>query len=68
MVENVLQDIEGVGLYGVISICIFFAVFIAAITWMMSLKKADLNSMSQLPLQDGSIPANRPQSKITNHE
>jgi hypothetical protein len=31
MIKNVLNDIGGIGLYGVISICLFFAVFTGAI-------------------------------------
>jgi hypothetical protein len=33
MIKNVLSDIGGVGLYGVISISLFFAVFIGMLIW-----------------------------------
>ena len=55
MIKNVLSDIGGIGVYGVISICLFFAVFIGAFIWSMLLKKSDLDSRSVLPLEDGSI-------------
>jgi len=54
MVENVLSHIEGIGIYGVISICIFFSVFICTVGWVSGLTKAHLRSMSELPLKDGS--------------
>ncbi len=55
MIKNVLSDIGGIGMYGVISICLFFAVFIGAFIWSMLLKKSDLDSRSVLPLEDGSV-------------
>jgi hypothetical protein len=52
MIENVLSRIDGIGAYGVVSICIFVGTFCAAFLWMMSLKKPYIHSMSQLPLED----------------
>jgi len=53
MIKNVLSDIGGIGIYGVISICLFFTVFCSAVLWAMLLRKQFLNSMSLLPLDDG---------------
>jgi hypothetical protein len=53
MIKNVLSDIGGVGLYGVISICLFFAVFTGMVIWAFSLKKTFAQKMSASPLQDG---------------
>jgi hypothetical protein len=55
MIKNVLSDIGGIGIYGVISICLFFAVFTGALVWSLLLKKADLDSRSVLPLDDGTV-------------
>lgn len=63
MIENVLTGIEGVGLYGVVSICIFFAVFVIAAAWVMTLKKDQLRSLSELPLNDGATEKNPSQPK-----
>ncbi|MEW6305293.1 MAG: cbb3-type cytochrome c oxidase subunit 3 [Verrucomicrobiota bacterium] len=52
MIKNVLSDIGGVGIYGVISICLFFTVFTGALVWACRLKKSFLDSMSALPLKD----------------
>lgn len=54
MIKNVLTDIGGIGLYGVISVCLFFVIFSGVLVWAFLLRKPHLNSMSQLPLNDGS--------------
>lgn len=53
MIKNVLSDMGGVGLYGVISISLFFAVFIGMLIWALGMKKSFAQSMSALPLNDG---------------
>ena len=53
MIKNVLTSIGGIGLYGVISVCLFFLVFSVAFVRACLLKKAFLKSMSILPLDDG---------------
>jgi hypothetical protein len=53
MIQNVLSAIGGVGSYGVISISLFFLVFIGALVWALLLKRPFLDSMSSLPLHDG---------------
>jgi cytochrome c oxidase cbb3-type subunit 4 len=52
MIENVLSSINGIGTYGVISICIFVVTFVVAVLWMLTVKKSYIRSMSQLPLED----------------
>ena len=52
MIKNVLEHIGGVGVYGVISICLFFTVFLAAIFVALRMKKSHADSMSALPLDD----------------
>jgi len=52
MIQNVLQNIGGIGIYGVISICLFFAVFTAMLVRVCFMKKSFLDSMSALPLHD----------------
>jgi len=65
MIKNVISDIGGVEVYGIISICLFFVVFTSAMLWAASLKKPFLKSMSQLPLDDGQI---APKAKGDSHE
>ena len=52
MIENVMHSIGGTSAYGVISICLFFAVFAAVLVWTLGLKKPYLKSMRELPLED----------------
>lgn len=61
MIKNVVEHIGGVGIYGVISICIFFAFFVGMLIWAVRLKKSYLNSMRELPLDGGEV---APQSKL----
>jgi cbb3-type cytochrome oxidase subunit 3 len=43
-------------MYGIISICLFFAVFIGVLVWMVGLKKSYIQEMRELPLDDASGP------------
>ena len=52
MIKNVLEHIGGVGVYGVLSICIFFAFFAGVLLWAARMKNSHLDSMSTLPLED----------------
>lgn len=62
MIKNVLQDIGGIGLYGVISICLFFTIFTSAFLWALFQKKSFCAAMSVLPLE--SEP--QPETKLEN--
>jgi cbb3-type cytochrome oxidase subunit 3 len=53
MIKNVLSDIGGIGIYGIISVCLFFVVFTGMLIWAFRLKRADAEAMSVLPLHDG---------------
>lgn len=54
MIQNVLRDIGGVGMFGVISVSLFFIVFTTALIWACRLKKPFLKTMGTLPLNDDS--------------
>jgi hypothetical protein len=49
--ENVLHSMGGVGVYGIISICLFFAIFTGVLVWTICLKKPYLKAMRELPLE-----------------
>ena len=55
MFKNILHDMEGINLYGIISICIFFGFFTGMLLWAFLQKKNYLNQMSTLPLESGEI-------------
>ena len=59
MIQNTMNGIEGVSLYGIISISIFFSFFTGMLLWAFCQKKTDLNRMAELPLDGG--------EKNTNH-
>jgi hypothetical protein len=52
MIENVMNHIGGVGVFGVISISLFFVFFTGTLVWASRLKKKYLQSMQALPLDD----------------
>jgi hypothetical protein len=53
MYQNVLSKIDGIGLYGVISIGIFFGFFSGMLVWAFLQKKNHLKHMAALPLDGG---------------
>lgn len=52
MIQNVLRDIGGVGLYGVASVVLFFTVFTSAILWALTRRASTLRAAEVLPLAD----------------
>ena len=65
MIKNVVSDIGGIGLFGVISICLFVTVFTGALIWAWRMKGPFLKMMGGIPLDDGSV---RTERKGENHE
>lgn len=56
MIKNAVSDIGGIGLYGVVSICLFFLVFTGMLIWAWRMKKTFAATMSRMPLNDGEKP------------
>jgi hypothetical protein len=52
MIENVLHKIGGVGIFGIVSICLFFAFFTGMLIWAAFLRRPYLHSMRELPLEE----------------
>lgn len=52
MIKNILQDIGGIGIYGVVSLCLFFTVFISALVWAFIQRAPFCKRMGALPLED----------------
>jgi hypothetical protein len=55
MIENVMHQLGGVEVFGIVSICLFFAFFTGMLFWAARLKQTYLKSMRELPL-DGELP------------
>jgi cytochrome c oxidase cbb3-type subunit IV len=58
IVSHYLQEIEGVAIYPIISLLIFFTFFVAVFIWVMKISKADIKTLSNLPLEDDMNEAN----------
>jgi len=52
MFNNYLQSIEGVGIYPIFSLLVFFAFFMVLIVWMFRADKTHMKKMSELPLDE----------------
>jgi hypothetical protein len=52
MIKNVLQTLGGIQGYGILSLCLFFSVFTAALVWALTLRRSHLEAMAKLPLED----------------
>ncbi len=52
MIRNVLSHLGGIGLYGVVSVCLFFGVFSVAVLVALLARRSFLTRMSALPLAD----------------
>jgi hypothetical protein len=48
-----LLDFGGNGIYAVISTVLFFAIFVAVVVKVITMKKSHTTKMSNLPLEDG---------------
>lgn len=55
MIKNVIETLGGIDVYGIISVCFFFVFFTGMLLWAFRLKKTYLNSMRELPLDDGYV-------------
>ena len=53
MEEKIICSLNGVGIYGVISICIFVAFFSGMLLWAFTKKDNYLDKMGSLPLEGG---------------
>ena len=50
MIRNLLQSIEGVEIYPLISLVVFIIFFVVILVWMFKIDKNYVKEMEQLPL------------------
>ncbi|MCE2825531.1 MAG: hypothetical protein LW626_05610 [Verrucomicrobium sp.] len=67
MIRNVLTHTGGIAVYGIVSVCLFFAVFLAAVAWTLVQRTSHVRRMGALPLDDGETRPFAP-SASKNHE
>lgn len=60
MYKNVLQAVDGIAIYPVISFLIFFIFFIGLALFVVFSDKKHITAMSQLPLQHDQSSPNKP--------
>jgi hypothetical protein len=65
MEEKIICSMSGVGIYGVISICIFVAFFAGMLLWAFTKKSNYLDKMGSLPLEADEPDAHE---KLNDHE
>ena len=53
MYKNILQNIENIQVWPLISFVIFFLFFIGLLWWVITVDKKYVDEMGQLPLNDG---------------
>ncbi|CAN5385236.1 hypothetical protein BH09BAC3_BH09BAC3_14240 [soil metagenome] len=58
MYNNVLQSIDNIALWPVISFVIFFLFFICLLWYVITADKGFINEMKHMPLNDGIINSN----------
>jgi hypothetical protein len=51
MIRDVLQSLEGIELYPIISLIIFVSFFVSLIIWMIKVDKKYIKKMKNLPLE-----------------
>jgi cytochrome c oxidase cbb3-type subunit 4 len=51
-VKHNMETIDGVSIYPIISLSIFFVVFVVFFAYAMTYKKETINELSDLPLRD----------------
>lgn len=66
MIRNVVSNIGGIEVYGVVSICLFVTVFVGTVVWALCRQQPYLQAVSRLPLSDGEKPS--PPAKGDSHE
>lgn len=52
MYKNILQSIDNVAIWPIISFVIFFSFFIVLLWWVFTVNKSFIDHMSQMPMND----------------
>jgi hypothetical protein len=58
MIEHATHNMNGIEIFGIVSICLFFVFFTGMLFWARRLKKPYLDSMQDLPLDGGEEASN----------
>jgi cbb3-type cytochrome oxidase subunit 3 len=61
MRRNVIESIQGIEIFPLISLVIFFAFFAMVIIWVIRLKRKELDEYANMPLEE-----DKPHNQISN--
>ncbi|MDH5597869.1 MAG: cbb3-type cytochrome c oxidase subunit 3 [Cyclobacteriaceae bacterium] len=64
MYKNILQNIENIGIWPVISLVIFFLFFVTLSYWVFSLDSKFINKMKEMPMDESDPEASVQQKKL----
>ena len=67
MYKNVLQNIDHIAIWPVISFIIFFAFFVGLLLWVLTVDKKFIDRMKTLPMEDKITQPNPLTSTANNH-
>ena len=59
-IKGTLENIDGVAIYPMISLVIFFVFFVVLFWWVLTAKKAHIDEVSNIPLHDNIMNENQP--------
>lgn len=59
-VRNYLENIAGVGIYPIITLLLFFSVFIISLIWVMRTRKQQFTEAGNLPFNSGELTVTDP--------
>lgn len=59
-IKGNLENIDGVAIYPMISLMIFFLFFVVLLWWVFTAKKQHIDEVSHIPLEDDSMNTNEP--------
>ncbi len=58
MISNYLSSIEGVSIFPIISLIIFFPIFMTVLIWVIKKDKTYMIEMANLPLEENKVELN----------
>lgn len=64
MEQNVIEAIEGISMYPVISLILFVLFFAGIIYWMIKADKNHIKKMSELPLEEDNFQTKSAEGKV----
>ena len=66
MYKNVLQNIENIEIWPVISLIIFFVFFLSVLIYVLKVDKNYIKMMKELPMNDGTDEKSTSQNQLDN--